>query len=288
MCRKAHGSAFRARGKVKASEFHWIRGEHLVHYYQSSPGTHRGFCSVCGSVWQPDWSECLYCQTRQQAMQQREVTPVDGGLRSIKSAIGLYFTLLGVCMIGTIAAFAGARELSIDIGLGVTLSIAVLIWSLFSWRDVFPALCRVPHLGWLGAGVGMGVGTFLLVMGFFAALQSFLHLPEQKMSKPFLEGGFGWGMVVLMIAVQPAIFEELAFRGTILSALSRALRPMEAVLVGAMMFMILHLAPLRFPHTLAMGVAAGFLRLRTGSLYPCVLLHFTHNGLCVAAECFWH
>ena len=74
--------------------------------------------------------------------------------------------------------------------------------------------------------------------------------------------------------------------GTILSALSRALRPTEAVLVSAMMFMILHLAPLRFPHTLAMGVAAGFLRLRTGSLYPCVLLHFTHNGLCVAAEYF--
>jgi len=41
-------------------------------------------------------------------------------------------------------------------------------------------------------------------------------------ANPYLEGGFGWGMVVLMIAVQPAIFEELAFRGTILSALSRA------------------------------------------------------------------
>jgi hypothetical protein len=49
MCRKAHGSAFRARGKVRASEFHWTRGEELVRYFESSPGTHRGFCSVCGS-----------------------------------------------------------------------------------------------------------------------------------------------------------------------------------------------------------------------------------------------
>jgi hypothetical protein len=49
MCRKAHGSAFRARGKVKASEFRWTRGEELVRYFESSPGTHRGFCSVCGS-----------------------------------------------------------------------------------------------------------------------------------------------------------------------------------------------------------------------------------------------
>jgi hypothetical protein len=49
MCRKAHGSAFRARGKVKTAEFRWVRGEALARYYESSPGQHRGFCSVCGS-----------------------------------------------------------------------------------------------------------------------------------------------------------------------------------------------------------------------------------------------
>ena len=49
MCRKAHGTAFRARGKVLASEFQWVRGEKLVRYYESSPGQHRSFCSVCGS-----------------------------------------------------------------------------------------------------------------------------------------------------------------------------------------------------------------------------------------------
>ncbi|MFC4278074.1 GFA family protein [Achromobacter aloeverae] len=49
MCRKSHGSAFRARGSVRASEFSWTRGAGLVRYYESSPGQHRGFCSVCGS-----------------------------------------------------------------------------------------------------------------------------------------------------------------------------------------------------------------------------------------------
>lgn len=49
MCRKAHGSAFRARGKIDAKDFHFVRGEDLVRYYESSPGTYRGFCSVCGS-----------------------------------------------------------------------------------------------------------------------------------------------------------------------------------------------------------------------------------------------
>ncbi len=49
MCRKAPGGAFRTRARVKAVDFHLIQGEDLVTYYQSSPGTYRGFCRVCGS-----------------------------------------------------------------------------------------------------------------------------------------------------------------------------------------------------------------------------------------------
>jgi hypothetical protein len=49
MCRKAHGAAFRSRAGVATADFSWIAGESLVTFYESSPGTHRGFCSVCGS-----------------------------------------------------------------------------------------------------------------------------------------------------------------------------------------------------------------------------------------------
>jgi len=49
MCRKAHGAAFRSRASVKAREFRWTRGEELITWYVSSPGTRRGFCSRCGS-----------------------------------------------------------------------------------------------------------------------------------------------------------------------------------------------------------------------------------------------
>lgn len=49
MCRKTHGAAFRTRATVQARHHVWIQGEDLVKYYQSSPGTHRGFCSNCGS-----------------------------------------------------------------------------------------------------------------------------------------------------------------------------------------------------------------------------------------------
>lgn len=49
MCRKQHGAAFRSRASIDPADFRWIEGEDLVTFYESSPGTHRGFCSVCGS-----------------------------------------------------------------------------------------------------------------------------------------------------------------------------------------------------------------------------------------------
>jgi hypothetical protein len=49
MCRKAHGAAFRGRVSVRVEDFHWVQGEDVLTYYESSPGNHRGFCSVCGS-----------------------------------------------------------------------------------------------------------------------------------------------------------------------------------------------------------------------------------------------
>lgn len=49
MCRKWHGSAFRTRAGVRAGVFRWVQGEELLSRYESSPGTTRTFCRVCGS-----------------------------------------------------------------------------------------------------------------------------------------------------------------------------------------------------------------------------------------------
>jgi hypothetical protein len=49
MCRKAQGSAFRSRARVRAADFKFVAGENLLTFFESSPGNHRGFCRRCGS-----------------------------------------------------------------------------------------------------------------------------------------------------------------------------------------------------------------------------------------------
>ena len=48
-CRKAHAAAFNTAAQVKLEHFRWLRGEHLLESFESSPGKRRIFCRRCGS-----------------------------------------------------------------------------------------------------------------------------------------------------------------------------------------------------------------------------------------------
>ena len=56
MCRKWHGTAFRARLSVPVSSFRFVRGEELLVEYRSSAINIRRFCRVCGSPIVNSWS----------------------------------------------------------------------------------------------------------------------------------------------------------------------------------------------------------------------------------------
>jgi hypothetical protein len=48
-CRKAHAATFTSTAGVNRDHFRWIEGKDKLSAYESSPGKHRYFCSVCGS-----------------------------------------------------------------------------------------------------------------------------------------------------------------------------------------------------------------------------------------------
>ena len=90
-------------------------------------------------------------------------------------------------------------------------------------------------------------------------------------------------LVILVLAVIPAICEELVFRGWMLSALCGTApswsRQVTAVVVQAAFFAVVHLLPERLPTTFAMGLILGWVALRTGSLWPGILCHAVHNAI---------
>ncbi len=49
ICRTANGAAFDAGAALPADNFTLTKGTDLIQIYESSPGTRRAFCRVCGS-----------------------------------------------------------------------------------------------------------------------------------------------------------------------------------------------------------------------------------------------
>ena len=74
------------------------------------------------------------------------------------------------------------------------------------------------------------------------------------------------------------LFEETLFRGVLLPVLARHWGPPIAVLMSALVFGLAHLSLGELVPLLVLGVGLGWLRLRTGRLAPCVLMHGLWNG----------
>ncbi len=85
--------------------------------------------------------------------------------------------------------------------------------------------------------------------------------------------------VLLAFAVAPAICEELAFRGFILSGFSRTGRIKLAIVMSSLTFGIMHMIPQQVFNAALLGLVLGLLAVRSGSLWPCILFHFSYNSL---------
>ena len=85
--------------------------------------------------------------------------------------------------------------------------------------------------------------------------------------------------LLLMIAVLPAICEELAFRGFILSGLRRMKNTWLAVLIASLLFGIAHQMLQQSIAAFAVGMLIGFVSIKCNSIFPCMLYHLIHNSL---------
>ena len=86
----------------------------------------------------------------------------------------------------------------------------------------------------------------------------------------------GAAMMVLQVAIIPAIVEEFAMRGVMLQALRRY-GDWFAVGVTSVLFAVMHGNLVQAPFALILGFALGWLVLMTGSLWAGILIHFFSN-----------
>lgn len=91
-------------------------------------------------------------------------------------------------------------------------------------------------------------------------------------------------LLLLVMAIVPAICEELAFRGFVLSGLRHMGHKWQAIVVSAFFFGVTHAIFQQSIVACFLGVLLGFIAVQTGSLIPCVLYHGLHNSLALLSS----
>jgi membrane protease YdiL (CAAX protease family) len=170
---------------------------------------------------------------------------------------------------------AVAAAFSYAIVLGVVLAIA-------GGRPDLLGIDRVP--AW-GRALGLGFGVFVGILALSRALDPFLHAgQEQGLTPPGWDpsraGQYAANFAV--IAVLGPIVEELTYRGLGYSLFAR-FGDWIAIAVTGIAFGLSHGLVDALPILTAFGWGLAWLRRRTGSVYPGMVVHGAFNALALIA-----
>jgi membrane protease YdiL (CAAX protease family) len=161
-----------------------------------------------------------------------------------------------------------------------------LVW-LGRWPLGEAFALKHAHTAALVAG---GLGGF--VVGIFPgwiAEQLMDRLPSldggnlEMINKALAEGDLAGRIVMLFaVCVIAPVIEELIFRGFLFQAAERAVNPWFAWVASSVLFAGYHADPIHVIAVLFTGLFLGWLRLRSGSVWPGMLAHAGNNCLAAA------
>lgn len=86
-------------------------------------------------------------------------------------------------------------------------------------------------------------------------------------------------VVPLTVVAIPAVSEELLFRGLLLPGLEKQHNRAVGLVASSLLFGLIHWAPVAIVYATVAGFALGWLRLKTGSVLPCIAMHGAFNAV---------
>ena len=120
-------------------------------------------------------------------------------------------------------------------------------------------------------------------MNGLAAWMQQMENQSQIVTEQFLSVSTISGLVfnLLVMAIVPAVGEELFFRGILQTVLGEKMNRHYAVWITAFIFSAIHLQFYGFVPRLLLGAVLGYLFLFTGSIWASIAAHFINNMLAV-------
>lgn len=159
-----------------------------------------------------------------------------------------------------------------------TLLVVTSAFTVRYWQDVKPQLTR---FGFFSPATWAGLTTLapmlLLNFGYHSLLVALLDIKMPDYMEFFTSASGA----IIFICIMPAVVEELAFRGIIQNRFEKVVGPWIAIGVASALFSVAHFTILSAPYLFLLGMLLGWMKWKSGSLYPPMLAHFLHNFIVI-------
>jgi len=93
-------------------------------------------------------------------------------------------------------------------------------------------------------------------------------------------------ITVVTVALQPAIFEELAFRGVMQEGLNKITDSRQAIFISAFLFTLLHMSFISFFWLMPFALWLGYIRMKEKTIWYGMIIHFCFNTTACFLEFF--
>jgi membrane protease YdiL (CAAX protease family) len=127
--------------------------------------------------------------------------------------------------------------------------------------------------------IGLSVLMFWVQMLIWLDID--LLLPPDTAEKALDEAGGSIVITLLLVGLLGPIAEEIFFRGFVLPGLIKRLGVGRALVISSLVFGLFHIDPGAIVPTFALGLALGWVYVKTGSIWPAIFAHGLHNTVAV-------
>ena len=151
------------------------------------------------------------------------------------------------------------------------------IWAVSIMLVALPGINLLSHLN-----------QQLTLPAFLEPLEQWMKNQEEnaaQLTEQFMHTTTVLGLIgnLFLLALMPAVAEELTFRGVLQGLMTKSNRPVPhiAIWCAAILFSAIHMQFYGFLPRMLMGAMFGYALVWTGSMWIPVLMHFTNNAMAV-------
>lgn len=142
---------------------------------------------------------------------------------------------------------------------------------------------KLPKIKDLLGAIILGIGGICLNLVTSSLLSMAFPSDSEVLNEQYMQilDGISFVPGVLLMALVPAVCEELMYRGYMFTAFKDRMSLPKAIVIVSLLFGVSHMSMIKILPTALLGAALAYMICKSGSIVTSVLIHFLNNAFAV-------